>query len=1621
MNNSGGGRSGNYGTADCDGECGAAQTCQARSNRWVCYRPASTDGITYSNATCDGSDANSWTDCSGGQSCTPLTYTCDTPIGSNGITYERSSCDSYGDGDTLSDCGPLYTCEIAYQCTKPYRSPQGLYGSSDCDNQCNASNGWSCTPMGTSTTVDWSGQACADCAGTCEDTGTVTIEGYDCLADSAALCDDYDGWDCTPHDESNVCAWTDYQAETNCKALALPGDVCVDDPPVPEMVGSCETPSDQDDCVNKYHGTCEVVHTVTTTRAPYWRLTPADASNPLGWNCTTGDCVGGTVTLGNRLNHDQMSQMDVAKKVLIGGRRAAVSSISGTVELDGDHSSTYYTCEAGGGTYNRYNCDNSSRSSHQCANGSACLQIGNNGNIVLQPGEDPKGILQNFEGLAWGFAILNDSGSSGTPDGGIVKNFVGDSNQAIVQAINDTESGGATDLAEALNTVVNYFRQTTPEYNTSTSYTCSQADGSTIGTYANSYCDNSVTTATVCSDGTECVRKSAEYLRSTIWDPFFDNDAQSYAPCGRGSVIVITDGEPNQDNNFNSTVDQYVDGNPTGISDFAVPDPAAPPRYKCTGNNSGTTYSSPTCDGKCNSGSTCILVDYWMDDVAYWAHTHDMRPQSNMGGEQPLDIYMIYAFGNDATSMANLKKSAVLGGFIDKNGDGRPNSVAEEAAAAADYKEWDTNGDGTADNYADASEGDQLGAKLEAMLGQIQQKVSAGSAASVISASRSGEGAIYQAIFYPKTPPDDAFRKITWVGDIHSLWLDDFGNIRADCDAADTGTTCTAADGILDKRTDKILELYSDPTTGESRIRIFNDADGNSKFIAGTCTVSLAPLSAEKATEADCLGQGGSWDATGSPDFISDVALKSFNHFIWSGGEWLAAAQSTPVKSDYTADTYTSTSPLRYIFTEMFLSGTYRNVPFDKTFLNPYLEMFVGGPGWYQSYMNASSLTEADNIVDYIRGEDIPGYRSRLYDWGHGLGPQTNKLGDIIGSTPTVVAQPAEDYDTIYLDRSYQRFRKKYQNRRTMVYTGGNDGGLHAFNGGYYDRARKEFLEAPPTDSFDPDNPTYKTAYDLGAEMWMYIPSNLIPHLKWLTNPYYGHTYYVDLKPYVFDAKIFTPDAAHPDGWGTVLVGGMGFGGGDISIDLNNDGVRETTLRSTYFIIDVTDPEVPPRVLGTFTNPNLGFTTGAPTAIPMLGCDRLDLTSCPANTDAATTWPMDWYLAFGSGPYNNSATNPSGIQTAMMGKSSQEARLFVVKLGGTGGAALGPIANSSSILNPPTLLTTPYTPWVLPAGSFPKSFFSDLIAVDYDLDYKTDVVYAGSIANTDKAAGPDYSGGMHRLVIDDDTNFNNWTINTFFNAHKPVSAAAAASYDGRKAWVYFGTGRLLNPFEDKADSSQQTYFGLKESYDVDHKLDLNTANGGYLVDVSDVYVVQGDISLGVEPGALYDVTTNAPAVVKASDGITENILGASTFTQLDSEIGQDQYDGWKIDFPLPKERNLGQASILGKVLTFTTYVPSSDICSAEGESFLWAAYYRTGTAYYKPIIGAGIRDGKVENLRKLSIGRGMSTTPSLHSGAESGSKAFIQTSTGAIIGVEQENPGVTKSGVISWRDLGADE
>jgi len=139
--------------------------------------------------------------------------------------------------------------------------------------------------------------------------------------------------------------------------------------------------------------------------------------------------------------------------------------------------------------------------------------------------------------------------------------------------------------------------------------------------------------------------------------------------------------------------------------------------------------------------------------------------------------------------------------------------------------------------------------------------------------------------------------------------------------------------------------------------------------------------------------------------------------------------------------------------------------------------------------LNDLDKSNSENIVNFIRGEEIPGMRSRMVEFDDD-GPKMWRLGDIVSSSPTIVGAPSlnERYDLIYGDNSYEEFYEEYQNRRHVVYTGANDGMLHAFNAGFFDEETGSYSEIS----------TGKPSHPFGAELWSYVPYNLLPHLKWL-------------------------------------------------------------------------------------------------------------------------------------------------------------------------------------------------------------------------------------------------------------------------------------------------------------------------------------------------------------------------------------------------------------------------------------------------------------------------------------------------------------------------------------------
>jgi len=348
-----------------------------------------------------------------------------------------------------------------------------------------------------------------------------------------------------------------------------------------------------------------------------------------------------------------------------------------------------------------------------------------------------------------------------------------------------------------------------------------------------------------------------------------------------------------------------------------------------------------------------VAPDYssdYLDDVALWANTSDLRPPSlgamEVDGFNNVITYAVFSFGKDA-GRERLKDAARNGGFVDKDGDEMPDGDMISGNGDAG-NEFDEDDDGNPDTYFEAADGGDLEAKLLQAIDAILKRAASGTAVSILSTSSEGEGSLFQAFFKPKVI--DNLREIEWIGYLNSLWVDPYGNIRED----------TVQDDALVYVDDKIIKFTVDAITGDTAIERYHDSDGD-----GQADI-VAP-----ATE---------------PQPFETVLLTALQP-QWEAGEIMA------LRSAADRDIYT--------WVDINGDGEYNEGPPDE-----FMEFTTANAATLRPFLGVATLSEAEDIIEFIRGEEIAGLRDRNitiggteYVW---------KLGDIVYSTPTVVGEPME-------------------------------------------------------------------------------------------------------------------------------------------------------------------------------------------------------------------------------------------------------------------------------------------------------------------------------------------------------------------------------------------------------------------------------------------------------------------------------------------------------------------------------------------------------------------------------------------------------------------------------------
>ena len=145
------------------------------------------------------------------------------------------------------------------------------------------------------------------------------------------------------------------------------------------------------------------------------------------------------------------------------------------------------------------------------------------------------------------------------------------------------------------------------------------------------------------------------------------------------------------------------------------------------------------------------------------------------------------------------------------------------------------------------------------------------------------------------------------------------------------------------------------------------------------------------------------------------------------------------------------------------------------------------------------------------------------------------------------------------------------------------------------------------------------------------------------------------------------------------------------------------------------------------------------------------------------------------------------------------------------------------------------------------------------------------------------------------------------------------------------------------------------------------------------------------------------------------VTGASNFSSLITLVASK--DGWVTTLPTSGERALSRPTVFGGIVFFPTFVPSSDTCSSSGESYLYALYYKTGSAYTESVIGTGMSGGEEYVNRHTSMGQGMATQAVVHVGKGGGEGQANIISTNSLSQVNKVSVNTTEgiaSRFVTW-------
>jgi type IV pilus assembly protein PilY1 len=700
--------------------------------------------------------------------------------------------------------------------------------------------------------------------------------------------------------------------------------------------------------------------------------------------------------------------------------------------------------------------------------------------------------------------------------------------------------------------------------------------------------------------------------------------------CQQSSVVIVTDGQPTVDNNLPKP----------GIA--AHTGFGAPPNDDFRSWSNGT-IDCPACGTDGVNGSANLL-----HKVAYFLHQTDLR--TDYTGTQNVVTYTV-SFGldpvADATAMALLQKTADLG-----QGTGVGGGI-----------------------FANASNGSDLNQALFNAITDVVSRATSFSNANTSTLQTAGRNQIFLTRFRPHSDP-------AWEGHVYRFNL--FYEFAMGCDSTKTNaqqTMVTCGTKTLNPNLNGDTDA-SGKAICDGLFKLDQDCDPvtedlNGNFVKATFDPTTHLLVAS-ATPANPF-----WDAgqvlsdptrTGYRNADENAANK---RVIWTVTDSNGDGQFTSADglTEFTAANAATLAPLMQL---------------DPTWcLNLLQRASLCGIGSAPACPTVSGWTAANTaacakqVIYYIRGWDVldqdgdncagPGnpnntgcpagqdgeQRDRAND--DRLDPTFWKLGDVFHSSPVVVEPPVDEFTCdLGLDNqcvatlhgpqaltlavqtpmdctaatcdvngngtldpgedAYSMYRKNNLGRQQVLLVGANDGMLHAFDAG-----------VPASGTVGPFGYTYTAG--TGAELWAFIPPDLLPKLK---NALDNHDYFVD---------------------GDVMVR-------DVWVDANKDGKKqpsefhtvavmsERSGGSVYTALDVTNPNSPqfrwafPKLCTAEVNMVGQSWTGFAPRPPPIGPVEIALPYTNGPADPLTRgFEERWVVALNGG-YDPSLTRGKGVWIA---------------------------------------------------------------------------------------------------------------------------------------------------------------------------------------------------------------------------------------------------------------------------------------------------------------------------------------------------------------------------------------